>query len=115
MKKKLENGEGETTGLVHWIRGFILKYYLNSSKKFKAPSVLPDPENTKSLEEVKTQFEELNENINQLVLANASKMKGKAFFKHPVAGRLRNVDALQFLSWHWQHHLKQLERLKSNI
>ena len=98
-----------------WLRGRLLKFYLLSPFKFKAPSVLPQPENEGDLEKMQRQMQDLNTAFDKLIEMHGDRMKGRAIFRHPLMGRISFSDTLGFFHWHWKHHLRQLKRIEKAV
>jgi hypothetical protein len=43
------------------------------------------------------------------------KLENKGFFRHPIIGRLNLQLTLNFLQFHLNHHIKQIEKIIPKI
>ena len=99
--------------VISHLRSFLLKTFLNSGFKFKAPpfvSTFPD----------KIDFNELNQNwtlsrksfktlIEEL---NGKNLSNLAINRHPTLGRINMHLTLVFFDFHFKHHRNAIIKLK---
>lgn len=93
--------------------GEALVQRLRSGERYKAPSVLPEPEGHTSLEELAMKWNSLREKMKSFVLSVPEEHYDKLIFRQPAAGMITLHDTLRFLITHIRHHYPQLERIKS--
>lgn len=82
--------------------------------KFKAPSVLPDPEIT-SLESLEKDWNETRRNMKEYVDTFPEKWLSRAVYKHPRVGMLTLLDAIRFFNVHLNHHIQQVNRIRRRL
>ncbi len=102
-------------GVASKLRSTLLSKSLrNYSKKFNAPSVFKEiPENL-DYDKVQEGYIQARKNLRSILDQFDSQMLNKAYFKHPVAGRITIIQTLNFLKDHFQRHVVQLkERSKA--
>lgn len=87
---------------------------LASGEKYKAPSVLPEPDGEESFESLETRWNALREQYAQFLNQLPNEFNDRLIFKQPAAGMLTLDYTLDFLTEHIKHHLPQLEALKSS-
>lgn len=96
-------------------RSKLLKWLLDSPLKYKMPKQLPEPSNEKSFDELKAQFEKNRKAIHQLIESFPEEDIDKLIFKHPFAGRFSLHQTITFLEDHYNHHVKQINRILSAV
>jgi uncharacterized damage-inducible protein DinB len=84
---------------------------LDSTKKWKAPSVLPDPMDERKLEDMITYWHGLRQKFRHFVESLDAEFYERQVFRHPYAGRLNLFQTLSFLEKHITHHTFQIERI----
>lgn len=84
---------------------------LDSAKKWKAPSVLPDPIDDRKLEDMITYWHGLRQKFREFVANLDAEFYERQVFRHPYAGRLNLFQTLSFLEKHIIHHTYQIERI----
>lgn len=87
---------------------------LASGEKYKAPSVLPEPDGEESFESLEKRWNALREQYAQFLNQLPNEFNDRLIFKQPAAGMLTLDYTLDFLTEHIKHHLPQLETLKSS-
>lgn len=116
MLKKMQGiSTVEKSGMQAKLRWVVLKSFLKSPLKFKAPKVLNIPQEdvyifdnvSKQWSGVRAEFAKI---LDQLNPADAEKL----LFKHPISGRFNIYQTMSFMREHIGHHVKQIERIKSN-
>jgi hypothetical protein len=116
MRKKMQVIENlPFSGYKHAIKMFLLKMFLRSDKKFKVPgNARVHPTGDVSLGDLTEQWNHLRDNLAQLLDTFDVKSARKLVFRHPVIGYINVHQTLEFLQEHFNHHLKQLERIKKH-
>lgn len=116
LQKQLANSkELRPTQLKTWYRYALLKLALKSSKKFKAPKVVANVSNEKSLSELRQLWEKSYRNISQIVNNFPKELENKLIFRHPVIGWINIGQTTGFMLDHLKHHQKQIESLYSQL
>jgi len=109
-KKLLGLPDLPSTGVKNNFNAKALKIALKSNKKFKAPKVLPDPNNdTKEI--TLNKWEKVRKGLMAILETMPPEATKKAIFKHPVAGYLNPEQTAGFLQTHVVHHTKQIDNL----
>lgn len=115
IQKKLKGlSDLPETGIKNQINSKGLKLALKSSKKFRAPEALPDPEN-KSKEATLKTWEEVRQNLQETFSNMPQDAMDKEIFKHPVVGYFNPEQTLHFLNDHIHHHGPQIHRILKSI
>lgn len=116
MKKTLakadelpERGEAEQSA------GNQLNAALKSDRKWKAPAVLPDPADNRSLQEMAAYWEGLQLKIREFTSNLDAAYNNKLIFRHPLSGTLDMEQTVAFLANHIEHHMYQIKRIKAEI
>jgi len=112
-EKKLKNTTQFTTGGVStYIRSLLLRWYLLSGLKAKAPprvntDNLPDSD---SLDNVIRQWKEQRLLLGNMLEKVPSDYFNKTIYKHPFAGPLTISGMLDFFEAHFRHHVLQISK-----
>ncbi len=110
-KKKLLAGDDlKRPTFFHTQRMSFYNVILLSHYKIKAPSVVSNPVNEKSLSVVMAQFEDSRVELRQFLERFPKKYLSKAVYKHPLAGRIAILQMLKFFEAHFIHHTYQIDR-----
>lgn len=112
LEKKIneEKDKIPVGGLGAKIRSFMLSRALrNRKKKYRAPKVLGELSDKPELDALKTDYLEARRKLRTLLSKLEKKDLKKAYFKHPVAGRLTIVQTLGFLEDHFERHFEQIK------
>jgi len=113
LKKKIHSNDIPSSG----IRGFIASKILSSAlknqkKKYKAPKVLGEMPDKPDFESIQEEYLKVRKELRSVLGEFDKSMARKAYFKHPVAGRLNIYQTLSFLENHFKRHQEQIyERL----
>lgn len=111
IKAKLLTGNFETAGMMTHVRTLLLKVFLRSSVKFKAPvAVSKIPENL-ALVELNQKWEQSRRQLNELLESIPQSLLNKYIFKHPVAGKMNLHGGLAFMQEHVRRHAQQIKRI----
>ena len=113
MRKKVAViKELPNSGISSVLRMLVLKISQRIPLKYKAPGIIisktPQP---MSLEEVKTTWAHLREELKTLLQSIEEEDQKKLIFKHPLAGKFNAHQAVIFMKEHTHHHLPQIYRL----
>jgi len=116
LKKKIKAGaEVPEATFSSRIRTFLLITFLHSPMKFKAPATLKTPVNDKELGEMLHIWNAVRKDLIRFLEVFPENLLSKAIFKHPVSGRIRMDQTLQFFRAHQRHHLQQIQRTLNKI
>jgi len=112
MKKKVQAGANlPVSNISSAFRAWLLRFFLKSPIRFKAPPVLdvPEPhyEKMELIQQWNNQRKELLAFLSQLPLKHIQ----RDLFKHPVAGRMNIIQALRFMTTHARRHYKQMKEI----
>lgn len=97
------------------IRFRLLKWSLDAPLRYKMPGQLPQPSNEMSFNELKVQFDKNRQAISELILSFPEESLDKLIFKHPFAGRFSLHQTIHFMEDHYNHHLKQIDRILKSV
>jgi hypothetical protein len=110
MKKKAKLQESlQKTGVKNMLRSMMLKIALRLPIRYKAPRILGPASNDIPIHQLEVKWNEVREDLKELLENISREMMDKAIFKHPYAGYLNIVQTLDFLQEHFNRHLKQIE------
>ncbi len=116
MKKTMAKvKELPTRGEVEQSAADQLNAALKSDRKWKAPDVLPDPSDNRSLKEMVAYWEGLQLKMREFTSNLDAAYDDKLIFRHPLSGRLDMEQTVTFLANHIEHHMHQIERIKAEI
>lgn len=116
MKKKLSvTDKFKKSNLNTLWRLFLLKAALNLPMKWKAPKIVADARNEKNYEQAKAAWIEVRNGLRDLLEQFPEQYLDSEIFKHPLAGKFTVVQALSFMHTHFNHHLKQIDRIKKSL
>lgn len=113
IQKKSAEPTLKTVKMRNHFYAFLVKIYLRSGKKVKAPSILPEPTNTAELMQLRQEFDVVRKNTLDFIKAFPDDKKNKLIFRHPLAGMFTLKQTVSFLADHWDHHQPQIKKLKS--
>jgi hypothetical protein len=116
MKKSSGGWESlERTGEEQLTNSTKLNERLNSSERYAAPSILPQPENKMSAEEAEQHWTEIRSKLKAFAESVDPAHYDKLVFRQPAAGMLNILQTLEFLTLHMRHHIPQIERIAQKI
>ena len=116
MRKKMQAGSRmKDYAFGNRLRMSLSKAFLQSSIKWKAPKYIAQPEGTHSLQEVQEMWAKTRDLTKTYVKEYPDELLNKAVYKHPFAGRLDLVNAIDSMTYHQRHHMHQLKRIKRKI
>jgi len=115
IKKQTKRAdELKKAGLKSKFNSFVLNRALASTHKYKVPVKQALPTAELNLEELKEKWDSLRELGKKALDMIDVNLANKLIFKHPVAGMLNIIQTLRFLEAHFNHHLKQIARIKKH-
>ncbi len=101
-------------GLGASIRYLILNLALYLPVKYKAPKIAEVKEEVPDFEKMKQEWADVRAKLKTLIDGTDQEILLSAVYIHPRAGRLNMNQALGFMIIHIDHHLKQIERIRSH-
>ena len=109
---KKDDLDSSTTGAV--VRSFLLNLSLKFPMKIKAPQILRKVPDTHDTEQLIKKWITLRKDLYKIIEENSDyQILKKYVFRHPYAGRLNFVQAMEFLENHLKHHKRQIIKLKN--
>lgn len=118
MRKKVKGLDNlKKAGFMAKFRLLVLNTLVSTKLKFKAPAIVALDENATAnlkYEDVKSKWLEVREDLRYFADKLDHKASEKLIFKHPILGMFNIYQAFSFMSTHVQHHLYQVERIKSS-
>ncbi len=116
MKKKMQ--AGERMKKINWVnnaRMWVTCGFLESGLRWKAPSYIANPKGDYSLSEVKSEWELTRTKIQDYINDYPDEWLDRAVYKHPMAGRLSLLQAIDSFIYHQRHHVHQINRIKKEL
>jgi len=113
MKKK---SRGMATignsGMLEEVKMMLLKISQRLSFRYKAPVyVVEHTKELASLTDLTQRWQSTRQDLKTFLENTHDENLYKLIYKHPVAGRLNLLQALDFMLEHFHHHLPQINRL----
>ena len=111
LEKKLQASpnEVEKAGIAGWVRSMLLRRALrNMKKKFKAPSVLGEMPEKPDYDAVKSGLIATRQKLKNVLESVTKEKLGRAYFKHPRAGKINLLQTMDFLDDHFSRHAQQI-------
>lgn len=99
---------------VDYIRYGIAQLLLSTSRRFKTPDGVPEPQVRKNLEGYLADWNKVRDRWKEYVTEIGPEKNKLLAFRHPTAGPMTLSMAINFLAAHIHHHLHQLHRLKKH-
>jgi hypothetical protein len=111
-KKSLGIKHTHNTGLFDDLKFALLKLSQRLPLKYKAPKVLSAEGSpaTLPLSKLEQQWNILRDDLAAFLEPFDENTIRKKIYKHPVAGRLNVVQAVEFIQAHFLHHLPQIRK-----
>lgn len=111
MLKKMQGGNAVPVAGIRSAAGsYALKVALRYLK-WKKPPVLPDPPEELELNDLKNEWNRNSQQLESLINSLPDDMMIRKIFRHPLAGRMNIFQALEFMLDHFNHHLRQINKL----
>lgn len=98
-------------GFSSTLRSLILKIALKLPLKFKAPKISQIQEDAPDYKTMKSEWETVRRELEQIITSADDELLSKALYKHPRAGLLNIPQMLDFIHVHIKHHQKQIARI----
>ncbi|MFU8813300.1 MAG: DinB family protein [Balneolaceae bacterium] len=112
IKRKMERRQDlSPAGAGARMRHLLLRIALFLPLKFKAPKIADVSDTAPDYAEMKQEWQAVREEMAQMISSADEEMLGKALYRHPRAGMLNLVQALEFFYTHIAHHQKQMRRI----
>jgi hypothetical protein len=106
MMKKIQAADKMgSAGAREKFMNFLLKTFLRTGIKFKAPAVLDEPAEHYTVDEVFSAWDKLRLEYAAFLATMDERLAHKLIYKHPMAGRLSPVQALEFMVIHLNRHI----------
>lgn len=116
LKKKYPAIEDlEEVGLKQKLAMQTMKLAQRSSKKFKAPEPVSQPENQNDITEVKTKWQQVQTELKIFLDGYPDKYLKKGLYKHPFIGRISIAQMMEVHLYHIKRHKAQIDRLLQNF
>lgn len=116
MKKKMNAGDKMPSfSTMSRVRYSFTRGLLQSSLKWKAPSVVSKPNGNYTLEQIKEEWANTRKMTKEYVEEYPEELINKAVYKHPFAGRLDLAGAIDSFIYHQRHHVHQIKRIRKKI
>ena len=112
----LKKNRAETlpkSGISSALRSVSLKIALWLPIKYKAPVKAIDPDPNLSYTELKERWESSRKTLKDFLEALPEERTDVTIFRHPFAGYFNIFHVFSFFEDHFQHHLKQIERIRN--
>ena len=116
MRKKMKAGtKMKKINVLNRMRMWITCGFLESGLKWKAPSYIANPPGDDSLEEMREKWKETRSQIEAYIQDYPDEWLDRAVYKHPMAGRLSLMQAIDSFIYHQRHHVHQIRRIKKEL
>lgn len=113
IQRKVKEEETLQTGtIVQEFRSLLLRMALNSGMKFKAPAAVAQVPQQVSLPSLRNQWDAARYQLEDTLTELPHELLDKCVFRHPYAGMLTIGQTLVFLQDHFNHHARQIIRLR---
>jgi DinB superfamily len=111
-KKTLDPSKLVSSNLASRFRGWLIKTYLTTPFKFKAPPAAADDvfQPVESFAQISGQWQQQRAELRKLLESLPETVFHAQAYKHPVGGRIDIASMLDFFAAHFQRHRKQIER-----
>jgi uncharacterized damage-inducible protein DinB len=111
QKKILTKENLQQAGWKSKWRLFVLKLALLMPIKYKAPKILPDPENDTPIVDCIQKWDGIRSDLRNLLNDLPEPMFTLEIFKHPVAGKMNMNQAIEFMNVHMTRHHQQIKSI----
>ena len=96
---------------MNWVRQVLLRLFLRSSKKFKAPTAVSQMPLQSKLSDHILKWQEDRILLKDLLESLPESLLDKYIFKHPVAGKMTIYGGLSFFHEHVRRHELQIKKI----
>ncbi len=116
IRNKISKGnELPQTSLSNTLKSMLLKIVLKSGVKIKGPDAVTSVPATSQIKALRQRWDTTRFQLEDLLTEIPPHLLEKCLFKHPYVGPLSIVQTLNFLQDHYDHHLRQINRLKLTL
>lgn len=115
QKKATAPKESPQAGFKSWYRTLLLRLALKSSRKFKAPKVLDEPNGPYDKETLINEWRIIRNNFESVLNSIPDEDIYRQLFKHPVVGKINIHQTLGFMADHMRRHLEQVKKMKREV
>ncbi len=116
MKKKMLAGRKmKKVNMINKARMWVTCGFLQTGLKWKAPSYISNPNGDYSLSEIKSKWEATRMKIHDYIDNYPDEWLNRAVYKHPMAGRLSLIQAIDSFIYHQRHHVHQINRIRKEL
>lgn len=113
IKAKLIKGNLEKAGIMSSVRAILLRLFLRSTIKFKAPAAVSSLPSDLDLDKLIEEWNLTRLQFNELLESLPDHMLTKYIFKHPAAGKMNIYGCLTFMKEHIRRHEQQVVKIIS--
>jgi DNA gyrase/topoisomerase IV subunit A len=114
INRELKNIDtSKKLGMKERLSALLLNTALKTNFKFKAPEIVRNVPVEYDINELITKWITVRNNLKQALEKLNSDSINKFVFEHPYSGKLDAVQTLNFLHNHFNHHLKQIEKIST--
>lgn len=114
MRKKLSGGAVDRATFNTWYRATLLRLALWLPIRYKAPSILKDPDASIPFADAMAKWTDGRTQLRQFIAEFPADKIDAEVFKHPAAGKITIMQTLRFMREHQNHHVKQVRRILVN-
>ncbi len=115
QKKLIKPEEAKRAGLKSMYKAILLRLALRSSRKFRAPKVLDNPQGPYEKDQLISEWKIIRATLGNTYDSVSQDHLGRQLFKHPVVGKINLYQTLGFMGDHMQRHLKQIRKIKKEL
>lgn len=116
MKKKIHAGSKMgKVNFVNSIRMSITCGFLQTGLRWKAPAYISKPNGDYTLDEIRSEWNSTRSLIQKYVDDYPDDLLNREIYKHPMAGRLSLIQAVDSFIYHQRHHVHQINRIKREL
>lgn len=114
QKKYPAINELSTVGLKEQLAMKAMKLAQRSSRKFKAPAPVSQPQNDSSLNEIASDWSKVQVDLKNFLDAYPEEYFKKALYKHPFIGRISLSQMIEVHIFHINRHRSQIHHILRN-
>jgi DinB superfamily len=116
-KKTLDQSKLVSSNPLSKFRGWLIKTYLGTPFKFKAPPGAADDffQPVDSFAQISGAWQQQRADLRKLLESLPDSVFRTQAYKHPVGGRIDIAGMLGFFEAHFQRHRKQIERALQGV
>ena len=106
------SGQRPVRNLKQRVMGVLVAVVLKLGMKVKVPSRRLEPGGRISLDELRREWDRVGRGLRGLLAGLTEEEIGTTAIRHPLAGPMDFRDGLDFLCGHFDHHLRQVDRIR---